>query len=146
MQLAGYAMSWIEHHQVSERLASEAQAASREGRIDLALELYGRAADAEQRASDALDRRKTGTLGISAVSAVSLYYKAAMLERAEELACRWLAVDVIPLFAKEHLRNLLQSIWSERTRSTAPVQFAPGEVLVSVRGGRSRVRGGHHST
>ena len=107
----------------------------RGGREQKARELYARAAAAEQRAVADLDTLKTRTLGISSVSTVSLYYKAAMFECAEELACRWLPTEELPLFAKEQLRNLLQSIWSEQTRKEAPVRFEPGQVLVSVQGG-----------
>ena len=128
-------MSWIEYHEASERLASTAQAALRDGQRQKARELYARAADAEQRAVADLDAAKTRTLGISSVSAVSLYYKAAMFERAEEVACRWLSAESVPVFAKEQLRILLQSIWSEQTRNKAPARFEPGEILVSVQGG-----------
>ena len=128
-------MSWIEHHHVSEHLALQAQAALRDGQRQRAQELYAHAAEAEQRAVADLDPKKIRTLAISSVSAVSLYYKAAMFERAEDAACRWLRVASLPLFAKDQLRNLLQAIWSEQTRNTAPVRFAPGEVLVSVHGG-----------
>ena len=128
-------MSWIENHAVSERLASEAQAVLREGRQREALDLYARAAEAEELAIADLDAAKVRTLGISSVSAVSLYYKAAKFERAEKVAGHWLVCDALPAFAKEQLRNLLQSIWSEQTRNNADVQFAQGQVLVSVQGG-----------
>ena len=82
-------MSWIEHHENSERLASQAQVAAREGRRDDALALYARAADAEDRAIADLDPSKTRTLGISAVSAASLHYKANRLDRAMAVAVRW---------------------------------------------------------
>ena len=128
-------MSWIEHHADSERLASRAQVASRQGRQRQALALYAKAADAEELAIADLDIAKVRTLGISAVSAVSLYYKAAKFERAEEVAARCLGFSTLPAFAREQLRNLLQSIWSEQTRENADVQFAQGQVLVSVQGG-----------
>ena len=128
-------MSWIEYHTVSERLASEAQSALREGRQQEALDLYARAANAEELAVADLDTAKVRTLGVSSVSAVSLYYKAAKFDRAEEVAARWLGFDALPAFAREQLRNLLQSIWSEQTRNNADVQFAQGQVLVSVQGG-----------
>ena len=127
-------MSWIEHHEVSERLASQAQAAWREGRQEEAPDLYARAAEAEEKALADLDTSKTRTVGISAVSAVSLYYKAARFASAETLAVRWLGFDSLPAFAKEQLRNLLQAIWSEQVRASADAQFAPGQVLVSVKG------------
>ena len=127
-------MFWLEHHKVSERLAAQAQDASREGRRHETPDLYTRAAEAEEKALAALDTSKTRTLGISAVSAASLYYKADRLERAEGVAVRWLAFDPLPAFAKEQLRGLLQSIWTERVRESANAHFARGQVLVSVKG------------
>ena len=128
-------MSWTKNHEVSERLASQAQAALREGRQREALDLYARAAHAEELAVADMDTAKVRTLGISAVSAVSLYYKAAKFERAEEVAAHWLGSNPLPAFAREQLRSLLQSIWSEQTRNNADVRFAQGQVLVSVQGG-----------
>lgn len=117
-------MSWIEHHEVSERLASEAQAALREGRKQDALELYARAADAEMSALGSLDVSKTRTLGISAVSAASLHYKARQFAKAEEVAVRWLDDGATPGFAKNQLRSLLQAIREEvpDTSVSSPVQ------------------------
>ena len=103
-------MSWVELHQVSERLASEAQAALLQGRRAQAHELYAQAADAEDQALGALDPSKTRTIGISAVSAASLYYKAANLARAEEVAAHWLRFTTLPGFAREQLRSLLRAI------------------------------------
>ena len=68
------------------------------------------------------------------MSAVSLYYKAARFPLAEEVALRWLGFDAVPAFAKEQLRGLLQSIWSEQARDSADTRFASGQVLVSVKG------------
>ena len=106
-------MSWIEHHEVSERLASDAQAALRKGRKQDALDLYARAADAEVCALADLDVSKTRTLGISAVSAASLHYKAKQFAQAEEVAVRWLDHEATPAFARNQLRSLLQSIRKE---------------------------------
>ena len=103
-------MSWVEHHKRSERLASEAQMALRQGRETEALKLYAQAADAEDKALADLDRSKIRTTGISAVSAASLYYKAAKLERAKEIATDWLRWPTLPDFAKDQLRSLLPSI------------------------------------
>ena len=128
-------MSWIEHHESSERLASQAEMAVRENRRDEALALYARAADAEERAVADLDRSKTRTFGVSAVSAAALHYKANRLARAEQAAIRWLGFDGLPAFARDQLRLLLQSIWSEQVRERAGARFARGEVLISVQGG-----------
>ena len=128
-------MSWIEHHESSERLASQAEMAVRENRQDEALALYARAADAEERAIADLDRSKTRTFGVSAVSAAALHYKANRLARAEQAATRSLGLDRLPAFARDQLRLLLQSIWSEQVRERAGARFARGQVLISVQGG-----------
>ena len=128
-------MSWLEHHMASERLASQAQIALGEGRRREAVHLYVRAADAESAALASLDVSKTRTLGISAVSAASLYFKAAEFVRAEQMAFQWLGHASLPAFAADQLRNLLQSIWSEQIRERAGTPFAPGQVLISVKGG-----------
>ena len=109
-------MSWLEYHQVSERLASEAQSASRHGQYDQARDLYSRAAEAERQALSDLDPAKTRTFAITAVSAASLYYKAGLLERAADLAQRHLEIDSLPEFAKEQLTSLLKSIWGDLPR------------------------------
>lgn len=103
-------MSWIAHHRVSEDLASQAQIALSDGYQQEAQALYGRAAHAENRALADLDLSKTRTLGISAVSAVSLYCKAAEFKLAEEVANQWLEFDSLPEFAKKQLRDLLEAI------------------------------------
>lgn len=128
-------MSWIALHQVSEGFASEAEAAVLQGRRAEARKLYARAAAAEEDAVGLLDPSKTRTIGISAVSAASLYYKAEELARAEEVAGRWLGFATLPGFAREQLRSLLQSIWAEQNRQRTSLTFAPGQVLVSVKGG-----------
>lgn len=128
-------MSWLDHHKVSEARAAEAEVALRDGNRRRAEELYREAADAEKTALADLDATKSRTIGVSAVSAVSLYYKATQYEQAEEVAVQWLASRALPPFAAEQLRSLLQSIWSEQVRERAGVRFAPGQVMVSVKGG-----------
>lgn len=128
-------MSWLEYHRKSEELAAEAELAARAGDASTARGLYARAAEAEEKATADADPTKLRTVGISAVSAVSLYYKAARLDSAERLACRWLGESSLPGFAAEQIRELLRFIWSEDVRQRANVGFAPGQVLVSVKGG-----------
>ena len=113
-------MPWLEHHKLSERLASEAQVASLHGRQDEALILYAQAADAEVKALDDLDPSKVRTAGISAVSAASLYYKAADFERSADVVLQWLGDHTLPGFAKKQLGGLLLSIWC-RTPAAAGV-------------------------
>ena len=128
-------MTWADHHTQSERLAAEAELAVRQGAVAQAVDLYRLAAEAEARALATLDPTKTRTLGITAVSAVALWYKAHNYPEAERLAYTWLASDMFPSFAIEQLRELLQMIWSARARERVGVKFADGEVLVSAKGG-----------
>lgn len=128
-------MSWIERHADSERLASQAQVAGRKGRQQEALDLYAQAADAENQAIAELDTTKSRTLGISLVSAASLYFKAARFDFAEAVAVRGLSLSDLPAFAKEQLRTLLQSIWTERARNGAGTEYARRPILVSIQGG-----------
>jgi hypothetical protein len=46
------------------------------------------------------------------------------------------ATGQLPDFASEQLKGLLQSIWNEVVREKSGVQFAPGQVIVSVKGGQ----------
>ena len=68
-------MTWLEHHRASEQFAADAEVAARRGDLAGAQTLYARAADAETRALGEIDPMKARTLGISAVSAVSLNFR-----------------------------------------------------------------------
>ena len=114
-------MSWIEHHEVSARLAAEAEGALHGGREEEAACLYARAAEAEDKAVSDLNPSKTRTLGITTVSAVSLRLKAARyardqetraqrFARAENAAQIWLNRGGLPAFANDQLRSILLSI------------------------------------
>jgi hypothetical protein len=128
-------MTWVSHHSESEKLAAEAELATRAGDGKRGEALYAQAAQAEVRALDDLEPSKTRTFGITAVSAVALWYKARHYEEAQRLAHRLLGTATLPPFAIEQLQILLQTIWSEQVRTRAGVRFSPGEVLVSVKGG-----------
>jgi hypothetical protein len=128
-------MTWAKFHAESERLAIEAQLASRSRNAGHALTLYRQAAEAEQKALDKLDASKVRTRGITAVSAVALWFKAGEYELAERLAYSMLSDLNIPEFAREELRNLVQAIWTESSKRKANVAFMPGQVTVSVKGG-----------
>jgi len=128
-------MTWLEHHRESELYAVKAELLLREGNTEEAQKLYLQAATNEIRALDDLEPSKTRTLGISVVSAVSLFYKAFRFTEAESVAYKWMASEYLPGFARDQLRGLLQSIWSEQVRERAGVGFAPGQVIVSVKGG-----------
>lgn len=134
-------MTWAEFHAESEKFASAAELAAKHGDVAAAHDLYRQAADAEVRALGALDVKKARTLGITAVSAVALSYKAHEFTQAERLAHKWLATDLLPAFSVEQLQTLLQMMWNDLVREKAGVKFTGGEVLVSVKGGET-VTGG----
>lgn len=119
-------MTWLEHHQQSEKLASGADVARFEGDGKLAKRLYGQAAEAEVRAIAALDPSKQRTLGITAVSAVALYYKAAQPQLAEKAAYRFLGLGNLPNFARMQLLELPHAIWTEQ-RNSSEVAEPPSE-------------------
>jgi hypothetical protein len=127
-------MSWAEFHQRSERLAAEAQSlivvTPEKARL-----LYAEAAKAEAEALLELEVTKVRTVGVTAVSAVALWFKAREFPEAQRLAHRVLAGFELPPFAREQLQVLLQTIWSEEVRQQAPAKFTEGAVLVSVDGG-----------
>lgn len=128
-------MTWMDFHAASERAATEAEEAFRRGNTAGAKLLYETAADSEQKALAAVDSAKTRTRAITAISAVALWYKAAAFERAEQLAYSVLADPSLPGFARADLRNLIQAIWTETSKRSASVNFLPGQVFVSVKGG-----------
>lgn len=129
-------MTWAEHHEVSERLASQAEVAQRTGDLDTALARYRAAAEAEERALGDLDPAKTRTLGITAVSAASLWFMGHDYARAQQVAYALLGRGVLPPFAVSQMRDLLQTIWGEEMRAHSGVRFLPGDVTVSVSGGQ----------
>lgn len=87
------------------------------------------------RALESLDRSKVRTLGITTVSAASLWFKAREYKRAQAVAGQGLAATSMPAFAIDQLQSLLQTIWNEEARAKSGLQFIEGEVLVSVSGG-----------
>lgn len=130
-------MTWAEHHETSEKLASEAEFERVSGNQERAQELYAQAAEAELRALDDLDPQKTRTLGITAVSAVALFLRAKAYARAEQEAYRWLSrAEELPSFAYSDLQSLLQRVWGQRAQAEANIEFVPGDVLVAVKGGK----------
>jgi hypothetical protein len=106
-----------------------------------ARQLYKEGAEAEVKALEALDPSKRRTLGITAVSTVSLMFETDEMLAAEKLAFRWLGAQSVPTFAIEQLRELLQSLWTTQSMRNAGVSFLPGQVTVSVKGGQMIVGG-----
>jgi hypothetical protein len=128
-------VSWNEYHSKSEILASDAEMACRSGDFQKAENLYRQAAAAEVAAFAALTSDKRRTRGVTAVSAVALWYKGHDYPAAERSAYLYLAEQDLPDFAKAQIQNLLQVIWTTSTAEKAGVRFVRGDVLVSVRGG-----------
>lgn len=107
-------MSWITHHSESERYAGQAEMAIRKGDQATAATLYHRAAVEESAALGCLDKGKKRTLGITVVSAASLFFKATDFREAERVAHQWLAdSDHLPSFAIEQLQAILRTIWAK---------------------------------
>lgn len=129
-------MSWSEYHRVSESLASEAELAAQSGDAARAKDLYSQAAAAEASALSFVGADKPRTLGITAVSAVALWYHAGKLDQAARVAHQASLISGLPAFAENEIRALLQAIWNENAQAEAGLSFVPGQVLVSVKGGQ----------
>jgi hypothetical protein len=128
-------MSWLVHHTRSEEYANQAEECHRQQEFDRAVELYRLAAETEKNALESLDSHKIRTIGITAISTASLYYKAREFALAKRVAHKWLANEFLPPFAINELEELLQVIHYEETRQKSGIPFVQGEVLVSVSGG-----------
>jgi hypothetical protein len=121
-------MTWLEHHSISEQYASQAENAARQGNVQMSMELYLRAADEEVLALGDLGLSKARTVGITAVSAASLFFKANALHQAEKCAHQWLAWDDLPAFAADQLRDIIRSIWAKQETSAADQPALAGRV------------------
>jgi hypothetical protein len=128
-------VSWDEHHSKSEKLASDAELAVRAGEMQRGEDLYRLAAEEETAALSGVAPSASRTLGITAVSAVALWYKGRDYTSAESLALRNLANGHLPEFSVTQLRTLLNMIWMASAAEKAGVKFVPGDVLVSIKGG-----------
>ena len=124
-------MTWLYHHQLSEQLASDAEVANRLGEQAKAESLYFDAAKAEEQALEHIKPNKSRTYGITTVSAVSLYFKAAQWANARSLAYRCLGSGQLPDFATHQLDDLLAWIKAEQSG----IDIAGGHMLVSMLGG-----------
>ena len=123
-------MTWREHHSDSEQHASEAEILAHRGEEVIARQLYERAADAEVSALGELGSDKPRTYGITAVSAVALYLKAAKWSTAQVLAYRCLGSGFLPDFAWQQMEDLLDSIKMQQLGIDGDAH-----ILVSARGG-----------
>ena len=123
-------MSWIDHHRISESHASKAEVLLHRGDQCRAIQHYAKAAEAEVQALEVVGHDKPRTYGITAVSAVALHLKAAMLHPGKILAYRCLGTDRLPAFARVQMEELLDAIKMHE------VGFASNaRLLVAARGG-----------
>ena len=123
-------MTWLDHHRRSEQYASEAEIFAHSGEEVTAQLTYEKAANAERMALAALGDDKPRTYGITAVSAVALYLKAAKWSDARFLAYRCLGSGLLPEFAWQQMQDLLDSIKLQEVGIDGNAQM-----LVSARGG-----------
>ena len=123
-------MTWLQYHGESEQFSSEAEIAIRRGRNSEALELYAKAAQAEELALQEVEPTKFRTYGVTAVSAVSLHFKSSQWELARNLAHRCLGSGQLPEFAFLQLNELLDSI---KIRE-AGINLNEAHILVSMKG------------
>ncbi len=101
-------MTWSRHHSASEILAASAETAKKSGDHQRAIELYQSAAEAEEQALNATSPDKPRTLGVTAVSAASLYLEANLFEKSKRLAEQWRRNKNLPDFAVETLDQIIE--------------------------------------
>lgn len=128
-------MTWLTLHRLSETAAQQAHEALRANDKDNARQLFAKAAEFERQALDALDPSKRKTRDITAVSTVALLYKAGELDRACQLAYSQLSDSALADFARFQLEEIIQMVFTEREKQKYDVNFLPGMVNVSVKGG-----------
>ncbi|MEA5578629.1 hypothetical protein [Anabaena sp. UHCC 0451] len=127
-------MSWSEYHKTSQKYASQAENLYRNREFDRAAESYLLAAEQEEKALNDLPADKTRTIGITAVSSASLYFKAREFEQAKRIANKYLATELLPPFAIEELKELLQAIDKNKYGQKTGIQFIESKVLISISG------------
>ncbi len=103
-------MSWTQYHSISEKYANSADVARFEGNIGQAQQFFRQAAEQEELALSAIALSESCTLGIIAVSAVALWYKASEFTHAYSLATQWLEHPNLPTFAQIQLQELQEAI------------------------------------
>lgn len=105
-------MDWVTLHSTAQQRAEAADKVKRENVIPGgATELYASAADFEKQAFEAFltanNEDKPRTIGILAVSAAALYYKARQYGLLKEFADKVMAEQPLQDFARAQLQELL---------------------------------------
>ncbi len=123
-------------HREAEALSAAAANAHARGRSKEALELYARAARAEESALSQVPTEKSHTRSILSLSIVSLLYKAQLLDAAETRIFQLLGSGDLEEWTNRQLRELLQVVSDERTIATSLHRRYSGEsITVALRGG-----------
>lgn len=107
-------MTWLDCHAQSEKYASDAEVAVRQGEDARARELYRMSAQAEEQALEEVEPNKRRTYSVTAVSAVALYFKAAQWRKAQILAYRCLESERMLKFARRQMEDILDAIETNR--------------------------------
>jgi hypothetical protein len=126
-------MSWADYHTQSQIYASDAERALKQGNIDDATALYKQAAEFETQALSYLNHGKARTLGITSVSAASLWFKAGNFQNAKKTAHSALADDSMPQFAVNQLQHILQVIWAKEAYEQSQVEAS--DLFLTMSGG-----------
>src|SRR5271157_3002134 len=109
-------MSWATDHNQAMRIAEAAHDAHKSGDYIRARTLFADAAKLEEQALRNLGPNQTRTLGITAISATSLWLKSREYSRTEQLAFYLMSLANLPEFALKELRTILQTVWHEQIK------------------------------
>ena len=90
-----------------------------------AAEILPRLDRKEELALNELTVDQPRTLGITAISAASLFYKGRDLAQAERVAISFMRSHNVPSFAVRALRDLIQAVWTEAAMKDAGMSFLP---------------------
>lgn len=134
-------MSWIDAHRRAEECSALAILYLQQNDREAALREFRKAARHEEIAFAELDPKKVRTRGIIGVSAASLWYKGGNLSASEEMSLKILQDNNISAPFIEQSRIILQTIWIEYAKKSSESRFAPGQILISLKGGQILVGG-----
>ena len=124
-------------HWLAQKSSELAFAAGRLRQSDLegSRQLYGKAARYAVDALALVPESKSRTRGILGYNAASLLFKAGEVDEASSLATRLLQ-EVSDDYARNQLKAVVSAAWAEEAKRSAGVTFLPGQVAVSISGGK----------
>lgn len=117
-------MSWLQWHEMSEQLASDAEQL-RGVKPRTARALYASAAIAERQALGETSADQARTRAATVVSAAALWYKAGDYGQAEALVRAQLELQALPESSTIALRALLRAVHREHTGTAGGPQVQP---------------------